>query len=90
MKFAAVDLHVTFVINREEIRVHNASVDGHGPTDTVVQRRSSNITVGLEGTAVDYHGAGVAPVSYTHLDVYKRQGFPLHGRPLLPQKGKLS
>ena len=62
MKFAAVDLHVTFVINREEIRVHNASVDGHGPTDTVVQRRSSDITVGLEGTAVDYHGAGVAHI----------------------------
>ena len=34
------------------------------------------------GTFPSFHGKSSCPVSYTHLDVYKRQGYePGHGQP---------
>ena len=62
----------------------NLGRDDHAVTlvVTVEELRGQRVTAAVAGATIriqdDLHGGGVYPVSYTHLDVYKRQ-VQLHG-----------
>ena len=52
-------------------------------------RKGNGIAVTVQKVEVD-KATGIAPVSYTHLDVYKRQGSPCRSRGMVRRNGVLS
>ena len=55
------------------VRVHDATANGGTPTHVTLTTGLTDLDV-LVRQIADLTDAGLAAVSYTHLDVYKRQG----------------